>query len=219
MTPGTDLTACQFTLDELRAVVTEAHDLGLPVTGHAHALTAVEMCIDAGVDGIEHCTCMTATGIRTPPELIDRLAAAGVLVCPTLGVALGAEIPAHVRAIMERMRFTPDDRVVQSGEFYRGGMRLISGTDGGINGGKRHGILAESLISLAEAGVPADEVLASATGRAARDIGLGSHKGRLRTGFDADLVFVAGNPMQDMTALRSVQQVVLRGRPTRPVAA
>lgn len=219
MTPGTDLTACQFTLDELRAVVTEAHDLGLPVTGHAHALTAVEMCIDAGVDGIEHCTCMTATGIRTPPELVDRLAAAGVLVCPTLGVALGAEIPPHIRTIMERMRFTPDDRVVQSGEFYRGGIRLISGTDGGINGGKRHGILAESLISLAEAGVPADEVLASATGRAARDIGLGSHKGRLRTGFDADLLFVAGNPMQDMTALRSVRQVVLRGRATRPAAA
>ena len=38
MTPGTDVRACQFGLDELQAVVDEAHRLGLPVTAHAHAL-------------------------------------------------------------------------------------------------------------------------------------------------------------------------------------
>ena len=42
MTPGTDITACQFTLEELRCVVEESHGLGLPVTAHAHALVAVE---------------------------------------------------------------------------------------------------------------------------------------------------------------------------------
>jgi imidazolonepropionase-like amidohydrolase len=219
MTPGTNVAACQFTLDELRAVVAEAHDFGLPVTGHAHALAAVEMCVDAGVDGIEHCTCLTASGMQTPPELVDRLAAAGTLVCPTIGLVLGAEIPPHVQAVMERMGFTPEDRVAQTGVLYRGGVRLISGTDSGINGAKPHGMLAESLISLAAAGVPAGEVLASATSGAARDLGLGTHRGVLRAGLDADLVFVDGNPLEDLTALRSVRRVVLRGRPVAPAVA
>jgi imidazolonepropionase-like amidohydrolase len=219
MTPGTDIVACQFTLDELRTVVTEAHDLGLPVTGHAHALAAVEMCVDAGVDGIEHCTCMTADGMRTPPELVERIARAGIVVCPTIGVAPGVELPPHVKAVMDRMNFSPAARVVQTGEFHRGGMRLVSGTDAGINSGKPHGILAQSLIDLGTAGVPAAEVLASATSRAARDLGLGARKGRLRAGFDADLTFVAGNPVQDLTALRSVRQVVLRGQALPTTAA
>jgi imidazolonepropionase-like amidohydrolase len=219
MTPGTDIAACQFSLDEVRAVVAEAHDLGLPVTGHAHALAAVEMCVDAGVNGIEHCTCMTADGIRTPPELVERIARAGILVCPTIGVAPGVGLPPHVKAVMDRMKFSPAARVVQTGEFHRGGIRLVSGTDGGINTGKPHGILAESLIDLGTAGVPVDEVLASATGRAARDLGLGARKGVLRAGFDADVTFVDGNPMHDLTALRSVRQVVLGGRPLVPTAA
>jgi imidazolonepropionase-like amidohydrolase len=120
---------------------------------------------------------------------------------------------------MDRMKFSPAARVVQTGEFHRGGIRLVSGTDGGINTGKPHGILAESLIDLGTAGVPVDEVLASATGRAARDLGLGARKGVLRAGFDADVTFVDGNPMHDLTALRSVRQVVLGGRPLVPTAA
>ena len=86
-TPGTDVTVPQFTDEELRLVVAEAHAAGLPVTAHAHALAAVEQALSAGVDGIEHCTCMTPTGAGAPPELAERLAAAQVAVCPTLGFA------------------------------------------------------------------------------------------------------------------------------------
>lgn len=57
MTPGSDPFQPQFSLDELRLVVEQAHAAGLPVTAHAHALTAVELAVAAGVDGIEHCTC------------------------------------------------------------------------------------------------------------------------------------------------------------------
>lgn len=213
MTPDTDVTACQFTLDELRAVVTEAHRLGLPVTGHAHALSAVQMCADAGVDGIEHCSCLTADGVHTPPELIEKLAAARMLVCPTLGHSPDTELPPRVQAVMERLHFTLDDRIRQIDQLYRGGVVLISGSDSGINPGKPHGVLIESLFELASAGMPTRQVLTSATSRAADAIGLGSSKGRLRPQFDADLVFVTGNPLQHLTTLRSVRHVVLRGRP------
>jgi imidazolonepropionase-like amidohydrolase len=88
MTPGTDLLSGQFSVRQLRVVVEEAHRLGLPVTAQAHALPAVEVAVAAGVDGvdgIEHCSCLTATGSRSPPELLDRLVVAGTCVCLTLG--------------------------------------------------------------------------------------------------------------------------------------
>jgi imidazolonepropionase-like amidohydrolase len=45
MTMSTDVMACQFSLEELRALVEEAHALGMPVTAHAHALEAVELSV------------------------------------------------------------------------------------------------------------------------------------------------------------------------------
>lgn len=101
MTPGTDVLMCQFTLEELRVVVQEAHRVGLAVTAHAHGLPAVQQCADAEVDGIEHCSCLTPSGFRVPPELAERLAAAGTFVCPTLGREIGSEPPPQVKAMME----------------------------------------------------------------------------------------------------------------------
>jgi imidazolonepropionase-like amidohydrolase len=68
MSMNTDVTKCQFAVAELRAAVDEAHRLGLPITAHAHALPAVEMCVEAAVDGIEHCSCLTPNGFVTPPR-------------------------------------------------------------------------------------------------------------------------------------------------------
>jgi imidazolonepropionase-like amidohydrolase len=98
MTPGTDMLACQFSLEEMRAVVDEAHLQGLAVTAHAHALPAVERSVTAGVDGIEHCSCLTHHGAVLPPELADRLVEAGTYVCPTLGRVPGVDPPAEVQA-------------------------------------------------------------------------------------------------------------------------
>ena len=56
-------------------VVAEAHALDLPVTAHAHGLPAVEQAVAAGVDGIEHGSCLTPSGIRQPDRLLEGLAA------------------------------------------------------------------------------------------------------------------------------------------------
>ena len=64
LTAGTDLLACQYSLEQLRTVADEAHTRGLAVTAHAHGLPAVIQAVDAGVDGIEHCSCLTGAGSR-----------------------------------------------------------------------------------------------------------------------------------------------------------
>jgi len=212
MTVGTDVLACQFSLEELRVVVETAHDLGLAVTAHAHALPAVEQCVAAEVDGIEHCSCLTPTGFSTPPELAAALAEAGTLVCPTLGRALGSEPPPQVKALMERTGATWESRLEQVVDLYRAGVILVSGADSGISPGKPHGVLPEAVIDLLDCGVPADVALASATSLAARACGLADRTGRLHAGLDADLLIVDGDPMQGITALRNVRAVVSRGR-------
>jgi imidazolonepropionase-like amidohydrolase len=212
MTPGTDAFACQFSLDELRAVVDEAHRAGLPVTAHAHALAAVEMCVAAGVDGIEHCTCVTPEQLRLPPELGEAIAAAGIRVCPTLGRRPGFDPPPYVQAVLDRHHISDENLIGHVGALHRAGITLIAGIDAGINPAKPHGILAEQLILMIDAGISPAEALVSATSAAARACGLAARTGRLAPGLDADLIAVAGDPFTDITALRDVRLVVSRGR-------
>ena len=213
MTPGTDITACQFTLDELRCVVEESHGLGLPVTAHAHALAAVEQAVEAGVDGIEHCTCLTASGMAISEDLVRRLREREIVVCPTLGKAPDAVLSPRIQEMLARFGITLETRQVFFAGVLAAGVQVISGDDAGITQGKRHGVFPEAVIDLAKGGASVTDALISATSGAARACGVGDRKGRLRAGFDADLLVVDGDVGADPTALRSVVMVVVGGTP------
>jgi imidazolonepropionase-like amidohydrolase len=214
LTPGTDIGACQFSLDEVRAVVDEAHRLGLAVTAHAHALAAVEQCVAAGVDGIEHCSCIVGRGVRTLPGLAEAIAAAGIVVCPTLGHDLSnPDVLPMLAVLTERTGIGMAERLAQVSALYRAGVTLVSGADSGIAPVKAHGVVAPfALAELVDCGVPPAAALASATGVAARACGLADRTGRLRPGLDADLLVVRGDPTVDIAAVRDVHTVVSRGR-------
>ena len=79
-TPGTDVMRTQFTTDEMMMIVAQAHAAGMLVTAHAHGLPAVEQCVAASVDCIEHCTCLTDKGFELSDELIDDIATNGIAV-------------------------------------------------------------------------------------------------------------------------------------------
>ncbi|WP_448608540.1 amidohydrolase family protein [Geodermatophilus sp. URMC 60] len=213
LTPGTDLTACQFTPEELRALVEEAHGLGLPVTAHAHGLAAVERSVAAGVDGIEHCSCLTPTGPRLPPELGAALAAAGTWVCPTVGFLPGVDPPPHVQARMQAVGATVEQHLPHVAELHRAGVTLLAGTDAGVGPPKPHGQVAHAVADLVDrCGVPLAEALTAATARAARACGLGDRTGRLAAGYDADLLVADGDVPTDVPALQRPRAVVSRGR-------
>lgn len=212
LTPTTDVSACQFDLDDLRHLVEQAHAAGLPVTAHAHAVAAVEQCLDSGVDGIEHCSCMTGAGLHASAALLERLAASGVAVCPTLGRAPGTEPPPALRAAMERVGATFEGITAHAAAMHAAGVRLVAGADAGIAPGKPHGVLPWAIVEHVEAGALPTEALAAATGLAADALGVADRVGRLRPGMSADLVLVEGDPTSDVVAVTRPVAVVCRGR-------
>jgi imidazolonepropionase-like amidohydrolase len=213
MTAGSDLLELQFGLDDIRLVVEEAHRRGLPVTAHAHSVPSVEMCVAAGVDGIEHCTCLTARGIHTPPALIEVLAERGIQVCPTFGRLPGLPPSAPAIEVMRRTGMTLQARFEQVGKLFAAGVPILAGSDSGIHPAKPHGVLAYSVAELVRSGLPAAAALAAATSAAADVCGLGGSRGRLRPGMAADLLVVEDDLAEDVAALTRPRLVVLRGRP------
>ena len=108
VTPGTDVYAPQFSIAELAACVSAGHAAGLRVLAHAHALSGVQQAISAGVDGIEHFTCLTETGIVMPDDLLVDVVSAGITVDQTLGIDPSQSPPPDkmapgIRAVLERL--------------------------------------------------------------------------------------------------------------------
>lgn len=215
-TAGTQVMLCQFALDELRMVVEQAHAAGLPATAHAHGLPAVHMAMAAGVDGIEHCSFLTDKGIHQSEADLARLARAGTAVCPTVGTAGTLVPPPNAAATLGKLGMTMEQMVEMRkhrvAQMHAAGVRIISGSDGGIAAAKPHGLLPVSVAFLVEGGVSTVDALASATALAADACGVGDRTGRLRAGYDADLLVVDGDPVADISCLSRPAAVFAAGR-------
>jgi predicted amidohydrolase YtcJ len=112
-------------------------------------------------------------------------------VCPTLGFVPGAQPSPAVRALLRKAESTNQSRPQIVARLHHAGVRLVAGSD---------------------AGVSTTDVVASATSIAADAGGLTDRKGRLAPGLDADLLLLDGDPLADITSLRNVEAVYLRGR-------
>ncbi|MCG5436323.1 amidohydrolase family protein, partial [Micromonospora foliorum] len=195
----------------LTATLTQAHERGLQWNAHANALGAVEQALRVGVDGIEHCTCVTATGAHVPGELADRLAASGVAVWATLGTDPAVVRPRAVVAVAARAGLSEAALRDGAATLHRAGVRLVAGSDAGLGPAKPHGVLPETLVEYVACGISSTAALAAATSVGAEVCGLGRRKGRVRPGFEADLLIVDGDPTTDITVLRRPLAVYLAG--------
>ena len=220
LTTGTDVMGVQFSAEDLATVVSAAHDAGLPVTAHAHSLAGAWHAVGAGVDGIEHFSCLTEEGPRTPEELLSALAEAGTVVSPTLGWDPELIVPAdqlapQLRETLERLGLDIASmrlkRLAQLDRVRARGIPVVSGVDAGAAPPKRHGIVWRSVLDLLEARFSVAEALATATSVAADACRLGEVTGRLRAGLTADVLVVDGDLARDPEALGRPLAVLVRG--------
>ena len=221
LTTGTDQLGVQFSPEDLGLIVTLAHDAGLAVVAHTHSVRGAWHAVEAGVDGLEHFTCLTDEGMVTSPELLDAVAAAGIVVDPTIGwnreaINLGLMAP-RLRELMERLGLDPDSmqaaRAAQLRLAREHGVGIVSGTDAGIGPSKTHGDGVWRAVVESAAALPLEEALASATSYAADVLGLASVAGRLRPDLAADLLVVDGHVQADPTTLGRPVAVLVRGAP------
>lgn len=176
----------------LRALVEQAHTLGLKATGHVHGTAELVKALDCGADELAH---MLMSEEEIPDVLIRRMASGGMTIVPTLSIRFGRD-----REIA----------VANLARFRAAGGRVVYGTDLG-NEGPRPGIDPSEVRGMTEAGYTAAEVVAAATVDSARYLGLGS-KGVIETGRDADLVAVPLDALEDAALLADVRMVWRAGR-------
>ena len=194
----------QYTVEETRAAVEEAHKAGLRITTHAHGAEGMRIATEAGVDSIEHATLLDQKTIRV---IKDR----DVALVPTfsaLKAILGKEdqLPAQAR---ERAKSVAAKHVEGVRAAHKAGVRIAAGTDSGTPF-NRHEAYAFELVYLTEAGLSREEALVAATSRAADVVGR-PKAGRIAAGMWADLVFVSGDPTRDLKVTQSPKAVWVRG--------
>jgi imidazolonepropionase-like amidohydrolase len=128
------------------------------------------------------------------------IAERGIFVCPTANV--NAPYVAQLTGISVGQHIKP---------MHDMGVRLIAGTDAGINNTPHHQFVGglEYLVTL---GLRPEQVITMATTEAALALGVGTATGRLAAGYDADLIVVDGDPLADVAALGKLRRVIARGR-------
>ncbi|MFG3660943.1 amidohydrolase family protein [Streptomyces sp. NPDC047706] len=198
--------ASQYSLDDLRAVVDEAHHLGLPVAAHAHGLQAIKDAAEAGVDSLEHVSFLTADGVASDPELVDALVRKGTFVSLTLGLAPGVtlQLPEGMAEQVEALLDTYS-------HLQKAGAQVVIGSDAGVAPWKPHNVLPYAVADLARLGVSPLVALTSMTSQAARLCRMEDRKGRITADADADILAVDGDIAHDPAAVLNVRAVFRAG--------
>jgi len=201
----------QMDEDEIKAVVTTAHEYGMKVAVHAHGAEAIRRSGIGGVDSIEHGTYMNDEDIALMKEH-------GTYYVPTLSaghwVAEKAKVPGFFPELIRKKAATIGP--VADGTFHRAylaGVKIAFGTDTAVSA---HGENAQEFQYMVADGMPPMAAIQSATREAAKLIGADKDLGTVEKGKYADLTAVPGDVLADISLVRHVSFVMKGGVVYRP---
>jgi len=190
-----------FLQDELERIVRVASSSARPVAAHAATAEGMRRATLAGVETIEH-------GDGGTPEVFRLMAEHGVALCPTLAAS---EAISRYRGWDPAAGGPEPERVRESRQSFRdalaAGVTILMGGDVGVF---THGDNAREMELMVDYGMPALDVLRSATSVNARVLHM-DDRGRIEPGLLADLVAVDGNPAEEISAVRDVALVMKGG--------
>jgi imidazolonepropionase-like amidohydrolase len=190
-----------FTMDELRAIVDEAHRERHKVASHAMALNGVHNSVEAGVDTIEHGNYIADADLKT-------MAARGIYYVPTIFVG---EYVAQGRAaegapVWVQMLKIHEDTFRRA---MKAGVKIAFGTDAG--GFEWAVDPAKEFSSMVKFGMTPAQAIRAATVTASELLGMQDKVGSIEAGKWADVVAVPGDPLADVSALEKVDFVMKDG--------
>jgi imidazolonepropionase-like amidohydrolase len=192
-----------YSRHEVDVAVDEAHRNNKPVAVHAHGGPGVRICIEAGVDSIEHgklCEMDDLVEMRHRGTwLVTNNAVSG----HPDGIEKG---DAHVPAIMAKLMESREKSRENFATVLESGVRWALGTD------SMHGLMWWEIAKVVEWGADPHDALRAGTQRAAQAIGLGDETGTLEPGKAADVISVDGDPLTNIACLQRVGLILQGGR-------
>ena len=211
-----------FNVDELTAIIEEAHKFGKHAAAHCASSQGMVNALDAGIDTIIHAYFKEPDGtFLYRPEISDRIAEQGVFVNPTMHQ--GRNRLWRLEAKAEAEGLTPQEqedldegmrvqeiRYDQVARMVDAGVRLTAGSDSAWSY-LPMGLFQHEIQAHTETGLSALEAIVSATGDAAKSCWVDADLGTLQAGKSADLLVVHGDPSEDIAALSDVVDVFKDG--------
>jgi len=201
-----DPNASQYSLEEMKIIVSEAHRLGRKVAAHAHGGDGIKLAVEAGVDSIEHGSYIDDAGIKL-------MKARGTYLVPT--VYLGDWLLENAERIKLPAPLVAKAKVVvpaarkNLAEAFRQGVPVAFGTDAAVY---PHGLNGREFAVYVKLGMTPLAALQSATINAAKLMDWEDRVGAVEKGKFADLIAVAGDPLKDITEMERVQFVMKGGQ-------
>ncbi len=206
MSKGDDPNASQYTLEEMKALVADAHRLGRKVAAHAHGAQGVAWASEAGVDSIEHGHLMDDNAIAT-------LKKNGTYLVPTLYLTEWwsdnmerMHAPDYLKTKMKMVSAAAEKNAQKA---FQAGVKIGLGTDAAVY---PHGLNAHELAVYVKLGMTPLQAIQSATVTDAELLGWSDKVGSIESGKWADIIAVDGDPLQDITTLQHVRFVMKGGQ-------
>ncbi len=216
----TDNRRPSYSVEELRAIVDEAHNFGKLATAHCLATQSLVNALDAGVDMIDHAGFIEPDGsYKFHPDIAERIAEQGVYVSPTvqtgyrqrevlLAKEMEGPLTSEEQKRLDSLKAKCESQLDFLGRMWKeSGVSIVSGTDAVQ-------ILGDYCLGLelmSQAGMSNMDVIKASTSVAAKSIDAGHLIGTVEPGKEADLIVVDQDPLQDVRALRTMAMVMRAG--------
>jgi imidazolonepropionase-like amidohydrolase len=206
LSKGDSPEATQFSDEEIRAIVAEAHRLGRKVAAHAHGAAGIKQAVLAGVDSIEH-------GSFIDDEAIRLMKEKGVYLVPTLYLSdWFLENYQRMRVpefMVEKARVVMPAARRNIATAFKAGVKVAFGTDAAVY---PHGLNAREFAVMVKLGLTPMQSIQAATVNAADLLGWSDRVGSIEAGRFADIIAVNGDPLSDVSTLEHVTFVMKGGQ-------
>jgi len=203
---GTKVGVQQYSFEEMKAIVDEAHMRDLPVAAHAHGTSGIKTAIKAGVDSIEHASFLDDEAIALAKKHGTWLS---MDIYNTEYTLSYGEQNGVAQENLNKERQVSKKQRDSFSRAVKAGVNMVFGTDAAIY---PHGDNAKQFSRMVEFGMTELQAIQAATINSAKLLKMNNKLGQLKAGFAADIIALKGNPLENITELEHIPFVMKAGK-------